>query len=198
MTTVIGITGGIGSGKSTLSEHLKKQGLPVHESDKVVSKMYKQPNKHFIRFIKKCGLREVVKKNKINKRLVADKIFNDTKLKRNFEKYIHKEVGLQRKTFISKNIRAKKKTIFIDVPLLLENRLEKQFDLILCILSTKENRTKRILKSKKFSKELLSKVFKSQTTDRQRRARSNIIINNNKTKKDFIYSAQKVLMSILK
>ena len=41
MTKIIGITGGIGSGKSTLSEHLKKLRFPVHESDKVVSKMYK-------------------------------------------------------------------------------------------------------------------------------------------------------------
>ena len=43
MTKIIGITGGIGSGKSTLSEYLKKLRFPVHESDKVVSKMYKKP-----------------------------------------------------------------------------------------------------------------------------------------------------------
>jgi len=198
MTKVIGITGGIGSGKSTLSEYLKKRGIPVHESDKVVYKMYKKPKKKFIEFIIKQGLKDVIKKNKINKSLVANKIFNDRKLKKSFEKYIHKEVGLQRESFINKNKQIKKKTIFLDIPLLLENKLEKQFDIVVCVLSTRVNRTERILKKKKFSKEVLSKIFNSQTTDRQRRARSNIIINNNKTKKDFICSAQKALIGILK
>ena len=53
MTKVVGITGGIGSGKTTLSEYLKKIGFLVHESDKVVSKMYMMPNKSFTNFIKK-------------------------------------------------------------------------------------------------------------------------------------------------
>jgi len=198
MTKIIGITGGIGSGKSTLSNFLEKNGYPVHDSDKVVSMMYKKPKKNFLEFIKKNGLNEAIKKNKINKKIVANKIFNDKKLKKSFEKYIHKEVGLQRECFISKNIQIKKKTIFLDVPLLLENRLDKQFDIILCILSKKTNREQRILKKKKFSKEILGKIFKNQTTDKQRRARSNIIIYNNKTKKDFIYSAQKALMAFLK
>ena len=55
MTKVIGITGGIGSGKSTLSEYLKKRGIPVHESDKVVYKMYKKPKKKIYRIYNKAG-----------------------------------------------------------------------------------------------------------------------------------------------
>ena len=52
MTKVIGITGGIGSGKTTLSNHLKKIGYAVHESDKVVSEIYKKPSTNFINFLK--------------------------------------------------------------------------------------------------------------------------------------------------
>ena len=68
MTKVIGITGGIGSGKTTLSEHLKKTGFLVHESDKVVSGIYKEPNKAFLEFIKKCGLSKALKNKRINKK----------------------------------------------------------------------------------------------------------------------------------
>ena len=46
MTKIIGITGGIGSGKSTLSQYLKKSGYLVHESDEVVADMYKNPINH--------------------------------------------------------------------------------------------------------------------------------------------------------
>ena len=101
-----------------------------------------------------------------------------------------------RETFIKKKIKKKKKIIFADIPLLFENKLEKKFDLVICIISSKKNRTKRVLKNKKFTKENLNKIFKVQTTDKERRRRSQIIINNNKTKKDFIYTAEKVLIKL--
>ncbi len=51
MTIIVAITGGIGSGKTTLSDYLKKTGFLVHESDEVVSDMYTKPSKSFISFI---------------------------------------------------------------------------------------------------------------------------------------------------
>ena len=198
MTKIVGITGGIGSGKSTLSNYLKKNGFLVHESDTVVSLMYNNPSIKFIDFIKKCGLKEALNNKRINKKFIAKKIFTNSVLKNKYEKYIHKEVRLQREDFIKKNIKKNKKVIFLDVPLLLENKLEKKFNLVLCIISTKKNRTNRVLSKNKFSKEILYKIFKNQTTDKVRRARSNVLISNNKTKKDFICSAKRVLIKILK
>ena len=52
MTKIVAITGGIGSGKSTFSNHLKKLGHLVHESDAVVSEIYSKPKKQFLSFIK--------------------------------------------------------------------------------------------------------------------------------------------------
>ena len=79
-----------------------------------------------------------------------------------------------------------------------ENKLEKRFDLVICIISSKKNRTKRVLKNKKFTKENLNKIFKTQTTDKERKKRSQMIINNNKTKKDFIFNVEKVLTNLIK
>lgn len=198
MTKVIGITGGIGSGKSTLSEHLKKIGFLVHESDKVVANMYDNPEKSFINFIKKCGLEEAVKDKKIDKKLIAKVIFNNRDTKKKLEKHIHKKVQTFRESFIKKNIHNNKKAIFVDVPLLLERSLEKQFDLVVCIISTKKNRKKRILKNNKFSEKVLNNIFKAQTTDKERKLRSDIIIKNNKTKKDFIYNFHHAIIRCLK
>ena len=52
MTKLVGITGGIGSGKTTFSNHLKKLGYLVHESDLIVSEIYTKPNKQFLNFIR--------------------------------------------------------------------------------------------------------------------------------------------------
>ena len=66
MTKLVGITGGIGSGKTTFSKHLKKLGYLVHESDVVVSEIYTKPKKQFLNFIKEKISKDAVNHNKIN------------------------------------------------------------------------------------------------------------------------------------
>jgi dephospho-CoA kinase len=198
MTKLVGITGGIGSGKTTLSNHLKKLGYLVHESDVVVSEMYTKPKKQFLSFIKEKISKKAVNHNKINKTEIANVIFNNKEIKKLLETHIHKKVQSSRDAFIKKNKKNKNKLIFADIPLLFENKLEKEFDLIICVISSEKNRTKRVLENKKFTKENLNKILKAQTTDKERKKRSQIIINNNKTKKDFIFSVEKVLISLIK
>ena len=198
MTKLVGITGGIGSGKTTLSNHLKKLGYLVHESDAVVSEMYTKPKKQFLSFIKEKISKDAVNHNKINKTEIANVIFNNKAIKKLLETRIHKEVQNSRDAFIKKNKKNKNKLIFADIPLLFENKLEKDFDLVICIISSKKNRIKRVLENKKFTKENLNKILKAQTTDKERKKRSQIIINNNKTKKDFIFSVEKVLTRLIK
>ena len=198
MTKLVGITGGIGSGKTTLSNHLKKLGYLVHESDTVVSEMYTKPKKQFLSFIKEKISQDAVNHNKINKTEIANVIFNNKAIKKLLEKRIHKEVQSSRDAFIKKNKKNKNKLIFADIPLLFENKLEKDFDLVICIISSEKNRIKRVLENKKFTKENLNKILTAQTTDKERKKRSQIIINNNKTKKDFIFSVEKALKDLIK
>jgi dephospho-CoA kinase len=195
VTKLVAITGGIGSGKTTFSNHLKKLGYLVHESDAVVSEMYTKPKKQFLSFIKEKISQDAVNHNKINKTEIANVIFNNKAIKKLLETRIHKEVQNSREAFIKKN---KNKLIFADIPLLFENKLEKDFDLVICIISLKKKRIKRVLRNKKFTKDNLNKIFKAQTTDKERKKRSQIIINNNKTKKDFIFSVEKVLKGLIK
>ena len=198
MTKIVGITGGIGSGKTTFSNHLKKLGFLVHESDKVVSEIYTKPKKKFLSFIKEKISQDAINRNKINKTEITNVIFNNKTIKKLLERRIHKEVKSSREAFIKKYTKKKKKIIFVDIPLLFENKIEKNFDLVICIISSKKNRSKRVLKNKKFTKENLKKIFKAQITDKERKKRSQIIINNNKTKKDFIFSVEKVLTKLIK
>jgi dephospho-CoA kinase len=198
VTKLVAITGGIGSGKTTFSNHLKKLGYLVHESDSVVSEMYTKPKKQFLSFIKEKISQDAVNHNKINKTEIANVIFNNKAIKKLLETRIHKGVQNSREAFIKKNKKNKNKLIFADIPLLFENKLEKDFDLVICIISLKKNRIKRVLRNKKFTKDNLNKIFKAQTTDKERKKRSQIIINNNKTKKDFIFSVEKALKGLIK
>ncbi len=198
MTKIIGITGGIGSGKTTVCDYLKKNNFAVHESDKVVAQMYKNPSKSFLHFLKKNISKEVVKNNKINKQKITDIIFNNPKTRRILEDHVHKQVKKSRDSFVKKNAKNKKGIMFIDIPLLFENKLEKTFDVVLCVMAKKKIRRERVLKNKKFTKNIVEKIFKSQISDGERKKKSNIFIYNNTTKKDFIFSLEKALISLLK
>ena len=198
MTKIVAITGGIGSGKTTISKYLKKNNFAVHESDSAVSQIYIKPNKLFLSFLKKNVSKEVVTRNKIDKQKIAEIIFNDKKIKQKLENYTHKEVKKSRDSFVKKNIKNKKNLIFVDIPLLFENKLEKNFDKVLCVIAKKKIRRERVLRNKKFTKKTLQKIFKFQVSDKERKARSNIIIYNNDTKKDFIFSLEKALIKLLK
>ena len=186
MTKVVGITGGIGSGKSTLVRHLRSRGFVTHDSDEEVSKIYKNPNVDFTSFLKRIGLGDSLLKNKINKKYISEKIFTNNKTKQELEKYIHKKVKIQRDNFLRKHKKTKTKVIFLDIPLLFEKNLDHLFSEIVCIKSTLEIRFQRLKKNKKINLKLFKKIIKNQVNDTIRKKRSTHMIINNDTKREFL------------
>ncbi len=189
MTKVIGITGGIASGKSTLSNEFIKHGFKLHDSDKQVKKIYEKPTKQFLRHLKRIGLSKAITKQKdINKVYISNIVFSDHEIKKKLENYIFQVVRKERDRFILKETNKKTKFILIDVPLLFENNLDNIFDLIICVISDKRTRYLRLKKSKKMSEVKFKKIIKTQTTDKIRKERSDIIINNNKSMEKYLNS----------
>ena len=193
MTLVVAITGGIGSGKSTFSKEIKKRRLKLLDSDKEVSLIYKKPNKGFLNYLKKIGLGKSIKNKKINKKYISDIIFSNKPIKQKLEKHIFKIVRKKRFDFIKKEKKRKTNTIFLDIPLLFENKLEKQFDIIVSIISKKETRLKRIKNKKKLSRKKFNNIINTQTSDIVRKKNSDILIYNNNTMKEYLIKINKVL-----
>ena len=89
---IIGLTGGIASGKSTIVKFLKRKKIAVHDSDSVINNSYSKPNVKFINYLKRINLKKSLKRKKINKKIIRDEIFFDSKKRKLLEKYLHKEV----------------------------------------------------------------------------------------------------------
>ncbi len=198
MTTVIAITGGIGTGKSTFSKEVKKRKLKLLDSDNIVYEIYKNPKKEFKSHLNKIGLGKSIKKNKINKKIIGDIIFSNKEIRSKLEKYIFKIVRNKRSDFIKREKRKKTKFIFIDIPLLFENNLHQNFDIVISIISSKKDRFKRLKKSKNLSIKKFNMIIKSQTTDIIRKKNSNIVIYNNSNINNYMNKINNVLNSILK
>ncbi len=198
MTVIIAITGGIGAGKSTFSNEVKKRKLNILDSDKEVDAIYKNPKKNFLSYLKKIGLGEAVKNNKINKKKIGEIIFSNKKTRVSLEKYIFRKVRKRRTEFIKKEKKKKTKTVFLDIPLLFENDLNKDFDIVISIISKKKERFKRLKKSKKITKSYFDKITAIQTTDVERKKNSDIVVFNNTTMKSYIIKINKLLNKIVK
>ena len=87
--------------------------------------------------------------------------------------------------------------MFVDIPLLFENNLSKDFDIVFSIISNKQNRYKRLRKTKKLSKDLFNKIIKTQTTDLVRIKKSDIIIKNNGTMEEYLKKINNVLDKVI-
>ena len=197
MTLLVAITGGIGSGKSTFSKEVLKRKFKLLDSDKQVSLIYNKPSKDFKNYLKKIGLGSALFNNKLNKKTISEIIFSNKEIRKKLEKYIFEIIRKERSDFIKKEKKLKSEIIFFDIPLLFENNLSNNFDIIISILSNKKERWKRLKRSKKISKEVFQKIVKSQTKDIVRKAGSDIVIYNNKTMKDYLNKINKVLDRIV-
>ena len=198
MTKLVAITGGIGSGKSTFSKQILRRKLKLLDSDQQVDQIYTKPNNDFVKYLRKIGLEKSIKaKNKVDKKYISKIIFINKDIRHKLQNYIFKIVRKRRSKFIESQKKRGEKVIFFDIPLLLENNLAKDYDLVISIISAKKNRYKRLKFSKKLSIVDFNNIIKAQTTDLDRRKNSDIIILNNNSKYEYIKKINRVLDRIL-
>ena len=193
MTQIIAITGGIGSGKSTFCSKLKEKGFKVHSSDEQVAKIYKNPDKKFVTYLRSIGLSMSISKKNINKKTISKIIFENKQIRKKLELYIFKIVRKKRSDFIKQEKEKKTRLIFIDIPLLFENNLEKQFHKVISIIASKQERLKRLKKTRKMSETQFKNIIRSQTSDIIRKKKSDYVVYNNSTLKDYKTKINKLI-----
>ena len=196
MTKTIAITGGIGSGKSTFCSKLKEKGFKIHSSDEQVAKIYKNPEKKFVNYLRTIGLSKSVSKKNIDKKIISKIIFENKQIRKKLELYIFKIVRKKRSDFIKKEKQKKTKLIFIDIPLLFENNLEKQFNKVISIIASKRVRLKRLKKTRKMTENQFKNIIRSQTSDVIRKKKSDYVIYNNSTLKDYKIKINKLISKL--
>ena len=196
MTKTIAITGGIGSGKSTFCSKLKEKGFKIHSSDEQVAKIYKNPEKKFVTYLRTIGLSKSISKKNIDKKIISKIIFENKQIRKKLELYIFKIVRKKRSDFIKQEKQKKTKLIFIDIPLLFENNLEKQFNKVISIIASKRVRLKRLKKTRKITENQFKNITRSQTSDVIRKNKSDYVIYNNSTLKDYKIKINKLISKL--
>ena len=172
----IGILGDIGSGKSFVA---KSFGCPVFNADNEVGKLYKKNRKIFTKLNKslpKYITQFPIKKQEVTKTILANK--NNL---RKIIKIIHPEIRKKMNIFLKKN--KKSKLIVLDIPLLLENKINKRKDVLIFVQSNRTEILKRLKKRQNFNSKIMNRFRKIQLPLDYKRKKSNFIIKNNFTNK---------------
>ena len=186
----IGILGDIGSGKSYIAKNF---GYPVFNADKEVGKLYKSNKRIFIKL--KKVLPKFIYSFPINKNEIINAIFaNQINLKK-ITKVIHSEIRKEMNKFLKRHIN--KKIVILDIPLLLENKINKKGDILVFVKSNKKAILKKLKKRPGFNYKLFIKFKKIQLPLDYKMKKSHFIIKNNFTNKSVKGDIKYILKRIL-
>ena len=186
----IAVLGDIGSGKSYVA---KQFGYPVFNADNEVAKLYRKSRKCYNK-LKKALPGYIgsfpVKKNEISKAIIADQ-HNLKKI----IKIVHPEVRSNMNNFIKKN--KDKKLVILDIPLLMENEINKKNDILIFIDAKKKEINKRLKKKLNINLKIIEKFKKLQLPVELKKQQSDFIIKNNFRNNSIKKNVKKVLEKIL-
>ena len=179
---VIGLTGGIASGKTTITNFLKKKKFAVHDSDSVVKKIYSKPEPKFLSYLKKTNLKKSIKDNKIDKKTIREEIFTNIEKRKLLEKFLHAKVKKSRDIFLKKNRQKKTQIVFLDIPLLFENKLENICNYTILFYAPLKIRKQRAIRRRGMQKRILVKIIKNQLSDKIKKKKADFVINTSASK----------------
>ena len=171
----IGITGSLSSGKSTVAKLISKGRYPVFNADRIVANLYKRRD-----FIKKIKRKFNIKNQKNIKEEIKNSIKKDKKNIRKLELMIHPLVRREMRALILS--KKNKKLLIFDIPLLIESKLMKYFDIIVFVHAKRKLRLKRYV-YKKGSKKIFTILNKRQIMPSKKIKISDHVIYNNSSLK---------------
>ena len=191
---IVGLTGGIGSGKSVVGNFFTELGIDVIDADHVSKNILDENISAKKLFVEHFGDKFIDKNNNIDRALLRDEIFKDENKKEALESIIHPLVREEIFNFI-KNSQSIYKIVM--VPLIYETNSQDFYDKILVVECSEENQINRASKRDNKTNDDIMNIIKNQATSEQRKSIADEVINNdsslNELKNQVIKIHQKFL-----
>ena len=178
MALKVGITGGIGSGKSTVCNIFKILGIPVFEADLVAKSLINSNSNIRNGLIELFGKNIYNENNHVNRKMLANLIFNDDNLLDKVNRLIHPEV---RNEFVKWQELQNQEYAIHEAAILFESGFYKMMDYTILVTAPEETRIERVTKRENISAELVKIRMEKQWPDKEKRILASIeLVNDNK------------------
>jgi len=175
MPKIVGLTGGIGSGKSTVADFFKELGVPVYIADSEARKIMDYPE--VIREVKSIFDENVTDTdNKLDRKKIASLVFNNPEKLKKLNAIIHPRVKEDFAYWLDKH--KNHKYVIKEVAIIFETYSEKDFDKIILVTAPEKERIKRVMKRDNVSEREVLERMKNQLSDTDKISKSDFIIDN--------------------
>ena len=186
---LIGLTGGIGSGKSLAGDFFKSKNIEVIDADDLAHNALSKNGKGYIEFLDVFGETFLDENSEIDRKALREHIFKNPEMKNRLEEIVHPIVQDGILSFINNSNSAYRVII---VPLIAETKSSSFYDRVLAIECDIHIQVKRASKRDNSSEDQILKIIQSQASAEERNKIANDVVKNNGTKEEFIMSLEDI------
>lgn len=192
----IGLTGGIASGKSTVSAELRRLGLPIFDADAEAKLAVAKGSEGLAQVIAALGSEYLTAEGELNRAKVAERVFHDKEALKTIEAIIHKIVWARAEQFMQENRSAEKQLAVLDVPLLIECGWHKLVDSVwLVAVSRKQQIERAMLRSGMMADEVEARIA-AQMSLAEKKKYADIVLDNSGTLEETLAAVHKELAQL--
>lgn len=192
----VGITGGTGSGKSSVCNYLTKKGLQVIDSDAIARKLLDRDTVTYDLVVSHFGEKILKANGEINRQLLSSIVFGSSDELNFLQNVVTKETVEIVKKLLEKS-RPEMKIIFLDAPLLFETGLDQDVDIVWLVLASQEKRLKRLSKRDGIPVFEIEKRMSAQMPEEQKEMLADIVIENEGSLDDLYSKVDKLLLQLI-
>lgn len=181
---IIGLTGGIGSGKSTVSDILKEQGIPVVDGDRIAREVVEPHRPAYDEVVRVFGTEVLQRDGTLNRKRIGEIVFSDPEKLSMLNSITHKEIY----RVILERLESLKETgttlVFLDVALLFETGFDQLTDRVWVVDAPDAVRVERIQKRDGLREEEILKRIQSQMSREMRNTKGDLVLDNSKGREE--------------
>ncbi|MGG0736602.1 dephospho-CoA kinase [Niallia taxi] len=193
MTLIIGLTGGIASGKSTISNYLRSLSLPIIDADVEARLAVEKGEAGYSKIVEHFGTEILLEDGSLNRAKLGEIVFRDEKQRAVLNGIVHPEVRNRMNKKQNEAIAEGHMTVILDIPLLFENKLDSTVDKTILVYVDTETQISRLIDRNKLSFEQAKLRIEAQMPLQEKKALADRIIDNNGTVENSQDQALKIL-----
>ncbi|WP_413379158.1 dephospho-CoA kinase [Alkalihalobacillus sp. 1P02AB] len=181
MSLIIGLTGGIASGKSTVSTYLKQNGIPIVDADKIARKVVEPGEDAYKEIVDTFGEEVIMPDRTLHRKRLGEIVFNDPIAREQLNKIVHPAVRQGMVQEKNRWLNEGYQTVVLDIPLLFESNLFHLVDKVLLVYVEEHIQLSRLMERDQSTKEAALKRIQAQMPLKDKMERADAIIYNNDT-----------------
>ncbi|MBM7541889.1 dephospho-CoA kinase [Amphibacillus cookii] len=181
MTIVIGLTGCIATGKSTVAKMFKKEGIPIVDADQLSRTIVEPHQPAYIQIVEAFGHDILLPDQTLDRKKLAQLIFNDSVKRQTLNQIVHPAITDHLLHERDQLIVAQHQYIVLDIPLLYENDLTHLVDVVVVVYTTPKQQLQRLMARDQLSEKEANKRIQSQISIEQKAQWADYVIDNSKT-----------------